>query len=281
MSRAPGAGTRVFALLGEPVEHSLSPAIQNAALRAAGRDGVYVALRCDARAMSGLLEGLARAGGGGNVTLPHKQAAAETVDRRTEAVTRTGACNTFWLEGSTVWGDNTDVEGLRRAASDFLPHPLAGRRVLLLGAGGAARAALSVLVDEAADEVVVWNRTVERAHELAERLGGGRTRVVPDREALRGERFDLVLNATRLGLEPSDPLPLDPGTDVETGALLDLVYRPGGTALVRRARELGLSANDGREMLLHQGAAAYERWWGEPAPLAAMREALSTATGGR
>lgn len=281
MSRAPGAGTRVFALLGEPVGHSLSPAIQNAALRAADRDGVYVALRCDARAMPGLLEGLARAGGGGNVTLPHKQAAAEAVDRKTGAVARTGACNTFWLEGSTVWGDNTDVEGLRRAATDLLPHPLAGRRVLLLGAGGAARAALSVLVDEAADEVVVWNRTVERAHELAERLGGGRTRVVPDREALRGERFDLVLNATRLGLEPSDPLPLDPGTDVETEALLDLVYRPGGTALVRRARELGLPANDGREMLLHQGAAAYERWWGDPAPLAAMRKALSAATGER
>jgi shikimate dehydrogenase len=134
----PTAATRLIVLLGDPVAHSLSPAMQNAAFRAAGVDGVYVALRCDAEHLPGLLRGIAAAGGAGNVTVPHKQRVAALVDTRTAAVERTGACNTFWAEDGRVCGDNTDVEGFRAAVRALVGAP-AGRRGLRLGARGGPR----------------------------------------------------------------------------------------------------------------------------------------------
>src|SRR5690606_25709966 len=133
--------------LGNPVAHSLSPRFQNAAFAAAGVDGVYIALRCEAEAVPGLMTGIARAGGAGNVTVPHKALAARLVDRATDAVRRTSACNTFWLEDGRIHGDNTDVAGVR-SAMERLTGSVAGARVLLLGAGGAARAAVCALLDE-------------------------------------------------------------------------------------------------------------------------------------
>ncbi len=263
--------TRVLALLGDPVRHSLSPAMQNAAFVAAGVNGVYVTLRCGDGDLPGLLRGLARAGGGGNVTLPHKERAAAAVEEATSAVRRTGACNTFWLEEGRVHGDNTDVEGLRRALHALLDQDLQGARVLLLGAGGAARAALTVLMDESAGAVHILNRTLSRARNLAQRLGDANTRVLESREALAGRRYDLVVNATRLGLDPEDPLPMEVDEVDRVGAILDLVYGPEETALVRRARERDIPAADGGEMLLQQGAVAFERWWKRPAPVEVMR----------
>jgi len=272
----PGASTRLVALLGDPVSHSLSPTFQNAAFRAAGVDGVYLALRCGAADFPSLLRAVAHAGGAGNVTLPHKEAAALALDWCTDAVERTGACNTFWLEDGRVRGDNTDVEGFAAAAESLLGVPARGLRVLLLGAGGAARGALWALVRGGAAEVVVVNRTPERAEELVRRFAGEgtRLRVVPGAEMLRGERFDLAVNATTLGLRDGDPLPLAPEGGPEIGAGLDLVYAPGETPWVRALRDAGTPAADGLEMLLRQGAAAFERWWGVPAPLEAMRAVL-------
>ncbi len=275
MTSSPTAATRVVALLGTPVSHSLSPVFQNAALRAAGLDAVYVALRCDAAAFPELLRGIARAGGAGNVTVPHKEAAMLAVERRTPTVERTDACNTFWLEGGEVWGDNTDVAGFAGAARALLGREPRGARVLLAGAGGAARAVLCALADAGADEVVVLNRSPERAAALAQAFGGGpRLAVAGSAAELAGERFDLAVNATSLGLRPGDPHPLPPQGGPEYGAALDLVYAPDETPWVRAARERGVPAADGLEMLLRQGAAAFERWWGIPAPLDAMRAAL-------
>jgi shikimate dehydrogenase len=271
----PGAGTRLIALLGDPVSHSLSPRFQNAAFRAAGVDGVYVALRCAAADVPGLLRGVARAGGGGNVTVPHKGVAAATIERATEAVERTGACNTYWLEDGVVCGDNTDVEAVSASAREVLGAPLAGARVLLLGAGGAARAVAAALSREAVGELVVLNRTPDRARDLADRYADRLAiRTVADPAALRGERFELAINATSLGHHASDPLPLSPGAEVSFGAALDLVYSAGATRWVDELRRRGVTAADGLGMLLHQGAAAFERWWGVPAPLDAMRAAL-------
>jgi shikimate dehydrogenase len=272
----PTASTRLVALLGDPVAHSLSPAFQNAAFRAAGVDGVYVALRCDGGSCAALLPAIARAGGAGNVTLPHKALAAETVDRRTAAVERTGACNTFWYDDGAVWGDNTDVAGFSRALRELLGVAPAGARVLVLGAGGAARAALCSLVEDGAGEVVLLNRTVHRSRLLADHFAAARipVRAAPAAEALVGERFDVVINATSLGLRNGDPHPLDPSLGVHFGAALDLVYRPESTPWVRALMQRGVAAADGLTMLLYQGAAAFERWWGIPAPLEAMRTAL-------
>lgn len=276
MSPAPSAATRLIALLGSPVGHSLSPVFQNAAFRAAGVDAVYLALSCTAESLPGLLRGIALAGGAGNVTVPHKALAASVVDRATEAVLRTGACNTFWEQDGVVWGDNTDVAGFAAAVEALLPSRPRAMRVLLLGAGGAARAALHDLASRAA-EVTLLNRTEARAGELLERYDGApaRLRVAASPGEIRGETFDLVVNATSLGLRPSDPLPLPLDGGPAFGAALDLVYSPGGTPWVRALRERRVAASDGTEMLLQQGAAAFERWWGVPPPLEAMRSALA------
>ncbi len=269
------ASTRSLTLLGDPVGHSKSPLVQNAAFAAAGVDGVYVAVRCGLDDLQGLMRGLSRAGGGGNITLPHKERAAEVVDVASPAVRRTGACNTFWGdEDGRVHGDNTDVGGFRQALKSFVEGSPAGIRVLLLGAGGAARAALMGLLEEDADEVVVYNRTVERARAVARRIGGQRARVAPILEDLRSESFDLVVNATRLGLGESDPTPLDFDLLHRVGGAMDLVYGSKPTPFVRAAEALGIRATDGVEMLVQQAAASFERWWDELAPVEIMRAAM-------
>lgn len=268
------ARTRVLALLGDPVAHSASPEIQNAAFEAAGVDGAYVAVRCAGDDLFGFMHGLARAGGGGNVTLPHKEKAASILDVRSDAVRRTGACNTFWGdEEGRIHGDNTDVEGFRRALKIFLGGSGLGARVLLLGAGGAARAALLGLLEEGASEVLLYNRTQERARAVARRIGGPHVRVVALYRELGGEDVDLVVNATRLGLAPDDPSPFDVSLLSRAGAAMDLVYGRHTTAFVRSAEEAGVRATDGLEMLVQQAAASFECWWEEAAPVPVMREA--------
>jgi shikimate dehydrogenase len=175
------AETRVFALVGDPVAHSLSPIIQNAAMRDLGLDGVYGALRSNQEDMAGFVRGLARAGGGGNVTLPHKEKAATVVDISSTAVRRTGACNTFWMKDGAIHGDNTDVEGFSRALLDFLGMGPEGYRVLVLGAGGAARACLVALMDGDVEEIHLLNRTRDRARAVARRIGGEKVRVLDDK----------------------------------------------------------------------------------------------------
>ncbi|MGB1841001.1 MAG: shikimate dehydrogenase [Longimicrobiales bacterium] len=268
--------TRVLTLLGDPVAHSASPELQNAAFRAAGVDGVYVAVRCAPDDLVGFMRGLARAGGGGNVTLPHKEKAATILDVRSEAVRRTGACNTFWGDDEgRVHGDNTDVEGFRRALKTFLEGPTAGIRVLLLGAGGVARAALAALVEDGVGEILLHNRTQERARAVARRIGGQKVRVVPVSRELEGENFDLVVNATRLGLDPGDPSPIDFQTLNRAGAAMDLVYGHHTTGFIESAEAAGIRTTDGLEMLVQQGAASFERWWGHAAPVEAMRNAVA------
>ncbi len=280
--------THVFALLGQPVGHSLSPAMQGAAMRDQRLDAVYVALPCSTARVAPLMRALAEAGGGGNVTVPHKGVAAAALDRATRAVERTGACNTFWHSDGLLWGDNTDVSGFRGALRDLLPAGVGGASVLLLGAGGAARAALCGLIDEGVSRVVVHNRTPAKAAEMVAAVAV----VPPDADAtgvpsdspievsgaldeVLDDSFDVVVQATSLGLAPADPLPLDLDRLRRPAAVFDLVYASGGTPLVRRARASGMRAADGSEMLVLQGAAAFQRWFGREAPVEVMRGALA------
>lgn len=269
------ARTRLVALLGDPVSHSLSPVIQNAAFRAAGVPGVYLALRTGAESLEQMMRGIAGGGGAGNVTVPHKEAAVAVLDQATDAVRRTGACNTFWSESGEMWGDNTDVSGFRAAAAALMGGSPRGSRVLLIGAGGAARAVLAALEDDGAGEVVILNRSPERAAALLAHFEAGPLRLSLARGGggLEGARFDLVVNATSLGLRPEDPLPI-PAEAVGGAAALDLVYSLGGTPWTRALLAAGVPTADGIEMLIRQGAEAFERWWDVPAPLDAMRAAL-------
>ncbi len=272
----PGPDTRLLALLGDPVRHSLSPRFQNAAILAAGLDAVYLPLRCEADRFDGLFRGLVGAGAAGNVTLPPKTRAATLLDTATPAVERTGACNTFWVADGKVHGDNTDVEGFARAAHSLIGSPT-GARILVLGAGGAARAVVLALVRERADAIHLLNRTPGRARAVAEILDpkGRKVTVLEPPERLEREGYDLVVNATSLGLDPDDPAPLDLGRPVRVGAVLDLVYRDGGTPWVRQARAAGIPAADGLEMLIRQGAASFRRWFDREADLDVMRAAVA------
>lgn len=269
--------TRLFALLGDPVSHSRSPLMQNAAFCAAGVNGVYTALRCAASDVAGLITGIAHADGGGNVTIPHKRVAITALEHRTDAVVATGACNTFWLESGRVCGDNTDVQGFRDAV-EALIGSCSGLRALILGAGGASRAAAVGLAAGNPSRIEVLNRSIERAHRMRDELASAvpGLRVI-DEAAARGEAFDLVVNATSLGLHADDPLPLDLHKVNRTGAVLDLVCRPGGTAWTRHALAAGIPAAEGTTMLVAQGAAAFERWWHIPAPVDVMRATLECA----
>ena len=270
MSPLPGR----LLLLGHPVAHSLSPLFQNAALRRAGIPLVYEALDVAPTELALTLTALRAVGAAGNVTIPHKAAVAAHCDHLTELARRVGAVNTFWCEGGRLIGDNTDVGGFEAAVAELLDRGRLGRprTVALLGAGGAAAAVLAA-VERWPDALArVFSRSSDRTCKLCERFAGVAAPVARVEDAIHGA--DLVVNATPLGLAddliPMNPLLLDPGA-----ALLDLVYRPGGTALVRAARHIGRRAADGTTLLLEQGALAFERWFGVAPDRAAMREALS------
>jgi shikimate dehydrogenase len=270
------AATRLYALLGQPVAHSFSPVMHNAALTAAGIDAVYVAIPCDADAVAPLIRTLALGGGGGNVTIPHKQCAAAALDAPEPVVTRTGACNTFWADGGRVRGDNTDVIGVRTVAVR-MTGGLHGTRAIVVGSGGAARAAVFALLDGGA-RVELIARSADRAADLVARLdpGGERIGVHGSVDALDGIACDLIVNATPLGMHDGDAPPVDLNR-VRAGAVIDMVYRPGGTALTASAARLGVPAIDGLEILVVQGGAAFERWHGRAAPLERMREVVEAS----
>jgi shikimate dehydrogenase len=260
--------TRVFALLGDPVAHSLSPTMQNAAFRALGLRAVYVALRCVSDDVAPLIRALTRAGGGGNVTIPHKEIAALAVDRRLDDAGEVGACNVFWSEDAAVHGANTDVEGLLRALDPLEPPP---GPWLIIGTGGGARAA-AVAAARRGSRVAVSSRSADRA--------GAFERWVAEREVEPASPREcrLVINATPLGLRADDPLPIDPAAAPAATVAFDMVYRSGETPWVRAMRAAGRRAADGRGMLVAQGAGALQRWFpGVAAPTEIMRAAVDAA----
>ena len=269
-------GLTIYAVLGDPVAHSLSPVIHNAAFRAAGRDAVYVARLVDADECGEVLRALALAGGGGNVTLPHKELVVPFLDRCTPAVSATGACNTFWEEDGEVWGDNTDVEGFigswRSALSGLENAMRDPPSVLVLGAGGAARAVLFGLLDSVAElRILLWNRTTRKAQRLVRYFDDPRVRIVSD---WRTAAPDVVVNATSAGLYGSG-MPIDlEGLAGGPLALIDLVYAREDTPLCRAAKDLSIAVTDGRDMLVRQAAASQLRWFGERPRLEVMRLAL-------
>jgi shikimate dehydrogenase len=263
---------RRLVLLGHPVAHSLSPVLQNAALRRVGIPLTYQAWDVMPDDLVPTLDELVREAGAGNVTLPYKEVVARRCDRLTPWARCVGAANTFWVDpdGALV-GDNTDVGGFRRLLADTLPRGRAGpQRLALLGAGGAAAAVLAA-VERLAVPVTLHNRTVVRAEGLRGRFPGVVRVSVSAEEAVQAA--DVVVNATSVGLH-DDGCPVAVSALADCAVVLDLVYRRGDTAWVRAARAAGHVAADGLGMLLEQGALAFERWFGIPAPRAVMAGAI-------
>jgi shikimate dehydrogenase len=262
--------SRVFALLGDPVAHSLSPAMHNAGFRAAGLDAIYVPLRCAAEDLHGVMRTLALQGGGGNVTVPHKQVAAAAApgDAR---VTALGVANVFASQEGQLRVANTDVDGVL-ALLDGMGVPRGSWCVV--GTGGSARAVVGAAGERGARLAVI-----SRDHSRGESL----LRWAAERGVQRADATEcqVVINATPLGLRPDDPLPIELGAMPVVTHVADLTYRADApTALIELARSRGLGAADGREMLLTQGVAAWTYWFpGIAVPVEVMRAALDGRMG--
>jgi shikimate dehydrogenase len=262
--------TRLLALLGDPVAHSLSPAMHNAAFAALGLDAVYVALRAPHADFPDILRSLAALEVSGNVTVPFKGAAERCVTRKTDLCTRVGACNTFWVEQGKLVGDNTDAPAILEELRDM---GVSEGRWLLLGTGGSARA-VAIAAAEARAELFVRSRDPARSHGFVEWARGQGARAQP---ATAEAEVEVVVNATPLGLDDADPLPIDPDT-IRVPAALDLVYRRGTSRWADELTRRGVQARDGRGVLVRQGALAWRRFFpDDPPPLDIMRAAVERA----
>lgn len=275
-----GGRTKLLALIGDPVGHSLSPAMHNAAFAADGLDFVYVALKVGAYDLPAAVRGAAALGlRGFNITMPHKQAMVPLVDELDEGASISDAVNTVVIEGQKLRGFNTDGPGMVEACREA-GIALKDRRVLLLGAGGAAASVAAALCDEGIGELHIVNRNPEHAGTLADKLRGAGKTVeieVHPTDALDGTvHAPIIVNTTPLGMTDSDPLPLPPEYLDGDTVLVDAVYRPGAeTALVRRSRERGATVVTGRRMLLYQGVLAQALWTGREPNVGAMDRAIS------
>lgn len=268
----PTSRTRLFALLGDPVTHSLSPTIQNAAFLAAGIDATYVAIAVTPDAIESVMRTLTANGGGGNVTIPHKQVAAAIGAKPSERVQRLGAANVSGPDGNgSMQIDNTDVDGVLAA------HRAIGAPAgpwLILGTGGSARAVAGAAL-EAGVPVAVRSRDAARATEFeawAHSIGlplSGR------------EECTVCINATPLGLKDDDKAPLDLAELRDITGVIDLTYAARGESRwIAACREQGITGVDGREVLLAQGAASWSLWFpGVTPPVEVMRAAIDGRLG--
>ncbi|MFM1770364.1 MAG: shikimate dehydrogenase [Verrucomicrobiota bacterium] len=291
-----GASTRYCAVYGHPIRHSASPAFQNAGLAALGLDWRYLAFDVHPDRLAEAIAG-ARAMKflGLNLTVPHKLLAVDLVDVLDETAATWGAVNTIRFEArdaAGAWrplgefpgpvpeeirshGFNTDADAIVRSLQEDLGFAPAGRRILLLGAGGAGRTAALRLAAAGAGHLFLVNRTAAKAEAVGREIvarfpGVGVTVGYPDGPV------DLLLNATSLGLHAADPLPCDTRAFPlgRAGLAYDMIYRPAETPLLAAARAAGCRTANGLGMLLYQGARALELWTGRPAPIEVMRRAL-------
>jgi shikimate dehydrogenase len=287
------ASTRYCAVFGHPVRHSASPAMQNAGIAALGLNWRYLACDVHPSHLRAAIEGAKTMGFIGlNLTVPHKLLAVEMLESIDEQAKQLGAVNTIvfetpnadgaWVPVGTVPSDkgapvrshgfNTDANAIIQSLQEeFQWKSLRGATVLLLGAGGAARAAALRLAAEGIGKLYIVNRTKQRARELAAEISG-----IDVAEGYPPGAVDLVLNATSLGLKPDDDVPLDTQwlRSHPPRFVYDMIYRPAETGLLRAAKEVGCRTAIGIGMLLHQGARALELWTGRPAPIPIMRAAL-------
>lgn len=274
--------TQVFGILGDPVAHSLSPVMQNEALRQAGIDGVYVPFRVRREDLQAALAGLRALGiKGVNVTIPHKEAVCALLDEVDPEARLIGAVNTIVHRDGRLTGHNTDGVGLLRALAEDLGFHPGRRRILILGAGGAARAALVALCRAGAEWVGVANRNPARAETLVGEIRPNFPGTTFASHGMEGEELnsslgqaDLVVNATSIGLK-GEEFPFFPWAALSREAVIyDMVYARGGTPLVRTAGAKGFRAADGLGMLVAQGEAAFALWTGQPPPSGVMRRRI-------
>jgi shikimate dehydrogenase len=277
--------TKRVVLIGHPVAHSLSAAMQQAAFDDQGIDATYELWD---RPPLGLADAIGEVRGddflGANVTIPHKERVVPLVDRQTEEAHATGAVNTITREGRRLVGHNTDVPGFKAALDALVGRQKMPRQAVVLGAGGGARAVVYGLITEGFQRIVVFNRHLHRGEGLVKHFGRSAAhmelRAMPWHESIIESELaksKVLINATSIGLT-GDVSPIAAEIILPELLVLDLIY--SRTRLLREAEAAGCTVADGELMLLHQGAAAFTLWTGRPAPLEVMRAALAAARAG-
>jgi shikimate dehydrogenase len=277
--------TKRVVLIGHPVAHSLSGAMQQAAFDSLGIDARYELWD---RAPMALADTITELRGddflGANVTIPHKERVVPLVDKHTEEAGATGAVNTITREGKRLVGHNTDVPGFRIALDTLVGKQKMPRAAVVLGAGGGARAVVHGLITEGFQRIIVFNRHLHRAEGLVKHFGRSAAhmelRAMPWHESIieaELAKTKVLVNATSIGLD-SDVSPIPAATLHGDLLVLALIYSQ--TRLLRDAAAAGAATADGELMLLHQGAAAFTLWTGMPAPLELMQAKLAEARAG-
>jgi shikimate dehydrogenase len=277
--------TKRVVLIGHPVAHSLSGAMQQAAFDELGIDARYELWdRAPIDLADAVTELRSEEFLGANVTIPHKERVVPMVDRLTEEATATGAVNTITREGRRLIGHNTDVAGFKVALDKLVGRQKMPKQAVVLGAGGGARAVVYGLIREGFQRIVVFNRHLHRAEGLVKHFGRTAAhmelRAMPWHESIievEIAKAKVLVNATSIGLT-SDVSPVPAAALNEELLVLDLIYSK--TRLLRDAAAVSATTSDGELMLLHQGAAAFTLWTGQPAPLELMRSKLAEARAG-
>ena len=275
--------TSIYGIFGHPVAHSLSPVMHNNAFSELDLDCVYVAFDILPTKIGEAVSGIRALGISGiNVTIPHKETIIPMLDEISSDALLVGAVNTVSNVDRKLVGFNTDVGGLLRALKEELDYTPEGTKAFLVGAGGAARAAIVALCKNYVSEIILVNRTLPKAQLLAEEFKDHFPKVeftpvkLDDEEsinkALPGS--DIVINASSAGMKDNDPLDLPLYLLPKHAGVYDLVYDPKETQLIRDAKKLGIPAFSGHSMLLYQGVEAFEIWTGLGAPVEIMKRAL-------
>jgi len=273
-------------ICGHPLGHSRSPLIHGYWLKQFGIVGSYEAMDVPPADIAGFFAGLKERGlVGGNVTIPHKEAAFAAVSRRDAAAEAIGAVNTIWFEDGELVGGNTDAIGFAKNLDEFEPGWDKADKAVVLGAGGASRAVIQALKERGFSDIRITNRTLERAQELADRFGEGvsahPTAATPELLTDAG----LLVNTTALGMagkDGADVLPADPRALPRHAIVTDIVYVPLETPLLAAAKACGLKTVDGLGMLLHQAVPGFERWFGRrPVVTRELRDMVIADMAGR
>ena len=275
------ASTLHFAVIGDPIGHSKSPLMHNAAFRALGIDADYTAIHVTREGLPAFLESARKTLSGFNITIPHKNAVLPFLDGITPRAALAGSVNTVSVRDGKLFGDTTDATGLERAVQEVFGLPLKGANVCILGCGGVVRALAFHLADAGCARLRILNRTAEKAAQLTDEIlkhasaldcGFAALDDLPSvKNALDGT--NLVIQCTSLGLREGDGSPINPDLIPLSACLFDTIYRE--TDILVRCRERGLRVSGGLPMLVHQGAESFRIWTGREAPVDIMRAAAA------
>ncbi len=271
-----------FAVIGDPIAHSLSPDMQNAGIRALGLDAEYFAEHVRPGELREFTEQARRGLAGFNITVPHKNAVIPFLDAISKESEVAGSVNTVTVENGRLYGNTTDGYGLAQALKEAFRFKVENGRITFIGCGGAAHAAAAYFASQGAKELFLINRTVAKAEELAGKLRDAygaavKTCAIDDSEQIAGflKASDVAIQCTSLGLKPDDPPPFDLALLPASIRIYDTIYKK--TPIFRECERRGIPCANGLAMLLHQGARSLEIWTRRPAPVEAMRKALNDA----